>query len=403
MLVGLVAPAQFITQTFWVQDHFPDRQVLYVALMAGSRGVAMLTFSLIGGAIADRFERRRVLLACESLSLFLNACVALLMLTTPFGEATIIGITVLTFFAAGNTAIDLPARTASIPAITGMEDLGNAISLTQIANQVAIPLTIPLASVLNGVFDPGIVYASTLVAWAGILPLIGLLRYRSRGGARQGTMFGTIRDGLRYALHDRVIFPVIGVFVIMNVIGMVGTANLGVVWVRSVLHASPAGFAAMAFCWGSGAILGSMFFAQRHDLAARGRTLCITTLAFSVGSIVYGYSRSLPLTGVVNVGLGFAIAGTVVSAATIVQRTVAEEMRGRVMGLFPLTNGLAMVNTAPVGAIGQAVGLAVVMPILGWITLALVAAMIVARPHLRAIRPGLPGTALPVPSSAGGS
>ena len=197
-LVGLVAPAQFITQTFWVQSEFPERDVLYVSLMAGVRGVATLLFSLIGGAIADRFDRRRVLLLCESTSFVLNAGVAFLMLTTPFGEATIAAIAALTFFAAGNQAVDIPARTASVPAIVGMEDLSNAISLNQIANQVAIPVTIPLASILNSFFDPGQVYAGTLVAWAGIIPLIAVLDYRSRGGASRGNMLANIRDGLQY-------------------------------------------------------------------------------------------------------------------------------------------------------------------------------------------------------------
>jgi MFS family permease len=64
-LVGFVMPMQFLTQIFWIQDEYPGRDVLYVALLAGVRGSAMLTFSLLGGAIADRFERRRVLLACE--------------------------------------------------------------------------------------------------------------------------------------------------------------------------------------------------------------------------------------------------------------------------------------------------------------------------------------------------
>ena len=65
------------------------------------------------------------------------------MLTTPFGEATVAGIVVLTFFAAANQAIDIPTRTASIPAIVGMDDLSNAIGLNEIANQLAIPIHDP--------------------------------------------------------------------------------------------------------------------------------------------------------------------------------------------------------------------------------------------------------------------
>ena len=98
VLVGLVQPLHFVTQIFWVQEVYPDREIIYTGVLMGARGVATLVFGLIGGAIADRFERRLVLLGCESASLVLSAFVALLMLTTPFGGATIVGVAALTFW-----------------------------------------------------------------------------------------------------------------------------------------------------------------------------------------------------------------------------------------------------------------------------------------------------------------
>jgi len=59
--VSFVMPMQFLTQIFWIQDRYESREVLYVGLIAASRGSAMLLFGLIGGAFADRFERRNFL------------------------------------------------------------------------------------------------------------------------------------------------------------------------------------------------------------------------------------------------------------------------------------------------------------------------------------------------------
>ena len=73
------------------------------------------------------------------------------------------------------------------------------------------------------------------------------------------------------------------------------------------------------------------------------------------------------------------------SAPSRVQHATRKEIGERVMGLFPLTNGLAMVNTAPIGVIGQLVGLRMVMPALGWTTLVLVLAIIVAMPAIRLV------------------
>ncbi len=385
-LVGFVMPLQFLTQIFWVQDEYPGRSVLYVALLSGARGSAMLLFSLLGGAIADRFERRRVLLVCETIALVLSAFVALLMLTNPFGTAGIVALFVLTFFAAGNMAIDMPTRSASVPAIVGRADLSSAIALNMIAMQVGFLFAPPLVGVLNEAFSAGAVYAGSLATWALILPLIATLRFRSRGEANRAVgMIANIREGLAYTRQDRTIFAVILLVLVMQVIGMPGVAALGPLWMREVMDLSKSGFGAMAFTWGLGGAAASLLFVFRHNLAQRGTTLVAVTLLFAVGVILFGHSRFIPLTVLANFTLGFCMIATMTTSSTIVQHVVSEEMRGRVMGLFPLMMGLAMLNAAPIGAVGQVVGLEAVVPTLGWITLAAVLAIVVFWPQIRRI------------------
>ncbi len=385
-LVGFVTPMQFLTQIFWIQDEYPDRDVLYVALLSGVRGSAMLTFSLLGGAIADRFERRRVMLGCETMALVLNGLVALLMLMNPFGGAGVVALFVITFFAAGNQAIDLPTRSASIPAVVGMRDLSNAIALNMIAMQAGFLFAPPLVGVLNEAFDAGQVYAGTLLAWGLILPLIAMLRFRSRGEANRSVgMLANIKEGLTYTRRDQTLFAVIMLVVVMQVLGMPGVAALGPLWMREVMDLSKAGFGFMAFGWALGGACASLLFVFRHNLAQRGATLVAVTLLFAVGVIVFGHSRFIPLTAVANFMLGFCMVATNITSSTIAQHVVSEEMRGRVMGLFPLMMGLAMLTAAPVGAIGQVVGLEVVVPTLGWITLTMILAIVFVRPQVRRI------------------
>jgi MFS family permease len=385
-LVGFVMPMQFLTQIFWIQDEYPDRDVLYVALVAGARGSAMLIFSLLGGAIADRFERRRVLLTSETAALVLNGLVAALMLANPFGGAGVAALIVITFFAAGNQAIDMPARSASIPAIVGMRDVSSAIALNAIAMQAGFLLAPPAVGFLNEAFAPGQVYAGTLLVWALIIPLIATLRFRSRGAANRSVgMLSNIREGLAYTRRDQTIFAVVMLVVVMQSIGMPGVATLGPVWMREVMDLSKSGFGMMAFTWGLGGAAASLLFVFRHDLARRGLTLVAVTTLFAVGVIVFGHSRLIPVTAVANFALGFCLVATNTTAATITQHVVSEEMRGRVMGLFPLMMGLSMLMAAPVGAVGQLAGLEVVVPTLGWVTLAAITAIVVLRPQVRAV------------------
>jgi len=387
--VGFVMPMQFLTQIFWIQDRYPDRDVLYVSLVAASRGSAMLFFGLVGGAFADRFERRKVLMACQAASLVTGACVAFLMVVEPFGQANIAVLLVLTFAAAGAMGVDQPARTASTPAIVGMGDLSSAITLQMVAQQLAFPLALPLVGYLNGQFDAGTVYCMTLLAWVVILPLIAMLRFRSVGEAnRTESILGNIRAGLAYTRQDATIFGVIGLVVTLQVLGMPGPATLGPVWMTKILGLSPAQFGFMAMTWGLGTFFSSFYFVFRKDSSRRGRTLCLAVIAFGLCAIVFGHSRIVWLTAVANFGLGASMVATMVTANTIVQQNVSDEMRGRVMGLFPLAMGLSMLGGLPVGLAGQALGLPVVLPVLAWITVVACGAIIIALPRLRAVGSG---------------
>ena len=398
--VSFVMPMQFLTQIFWIQDRYPDRDVLYVGLIAASRGSAMLLFGLIGGAFADRFERRSVLLWCQGASLIIGLGVAMLMIFEPLGEANMAILFILTFLAAGTMAVDQPARTASTPAIVGMKDLSSAISWQMAAQQITFPLALPLVGVLNKFLDPGTVYLLTLSAWLLILPLIGLLRFRSVGqGNRAVSMLGNIREGLAYTRRDATIFGVIGLVVALQVLGMPGPATLGPVWMRNVLGLSEAQFGFMAMTWGLGTLAASFFYVWQRELPGRGWTLCAAVLTFALCAIVFAHSRNIPLTAVANFGLGFAMVSTMVSSSTIVQHTVSEEMRGRVMGLFPLAMGLSMLGALPASVAGQTVGLEVVLPTLAWTTVAVTALIIFLLPGLRGVSPR---RALAVAPSAGG-
>lgn len=385
-LVNIVMPFQYLTQVFWVQDHYHGHATLYVSLIAASRGLAQITFALIGGAIADRFERRKVLLVTESASLALNAVIAALMVALPFGSATLAVIIGCTFAATSVMSIDSPARSASIPSIVGMKDLTSGIALNSLAAHLTLPLTLPWVGILNGAFDPGWVYVGSLTAWMGILPLIAMLRYRSAGGARTGSMVSNIAAGVRYSRASVIISGVLAMVVVIQLVGMPVATPLGPVFHMEVLGYSPRQVGLMGMFWGGGALAGSLFFARMQWLATRGATLCTVALLLGVAVLGLGYSRFLPLTAASNFAIGATFMATNLTAATLIQHTVRDEMRGRVMGLFPFTLGFAHLSTAPIGLLGQSIGLALLFPLLGWATVALCLAVMGVRPRLLRLR-----------------
>lgn len=387
VMQNLTMPMQFITLTFWAADTYEGKTALISSLIVGVRGVGMLLFSFLGGAFADRFERRKVLLVCELTALVVTALMGLCMVTTPFGNATIVAIVALVFLSAANMATDGPSRSASIPVIVGAQDMGSAIALNNVAQQLTFPIVIPLVGFLSGTIGPGKVVLVSLLSWTVILPAISLLKYSSRSAVvKRRSVRGTLADvraGLIYARRDTTILAIIAMLATMQVVGMPGVGMLGPVWMTEILGLSRAQFGLIAMLWGVGALVSSVGFAFWVKATRRGTTLSAVVVAFAVAGIVFAHSRDPIVTAAANALLGAAMTGAIVTAMTMIQYTVADEMRGRVMGLFPLVMGASMLVVAPVGIAGQAWGLEVVVPVLEWAMLGVAALLIVTQPILR--------------------
>jgi MFS transporter, DHA1 family, staphyloferrin A biosynthesis exporter len=403
VLTNLTMPAQFISLSFWAIDTYPKQEVLVSSLLIAIRGVGMLACSLIGGAIADRYERRKVLLCCEFAAATITLVLAYCMIMQPFGAATIAPVMLLVFLSASNLAIDGPSRSASLAVVVEPKDMGRAIALSNIAQQLTFPIVLPLVGYMVSVIGPGKVILASAAAWVIVIPVISMLRYSSRTIAHQRTSAGfvtDIRQGLGYVRRDSVIFAIVAMLVVIQVIGMPGVGPLGPVWMTEVLGLSRSQFGFVAMFWGVGAVASSVVFGVFGAVPRRGTTLAVMVLLFAAGGIVFAHSREPWLTTAANFVIGFAMVGSMVTAMTIIQHVVAEEMRGRVMGLFPLVMGLSMAAVAPVGFSGQAFGLPLVVPIFEWTALGLGLLIILAAPGLRRVRPGGPAAHPPAPAPA---
>lgn len=369
-VVGVLFPLHLMTQVFWVSQHFPDSAVIYSSILAASRGSGMVAFSLLGGAIADRADRKRVLLACESLSFVAHAGIAVLMLTEPLGEGSVGLVAVVTFLAAGIQSIDTPARSASVPAAAGRGNIAAAIALLAISSQVTMPLSLPIAGIMNQLFPPGAVYATSLIAWFAIIPLIAMLRLDNQPPpAARGSTLRSIAAGLAYTRAHRPILAIVSLVFVVQVIGMPIAAPLGPMFFIEVLGFNSAQVGLMGATWGLGSVSASIMIARNAHLALRGGSLAFVAIFFGLAVLSFGYSRFIPLTALSDYGLGFAFTSTSLVASTLIQHLVADEMRGRVLSFFPLTIGIAQAATAIAGLAGQAIGLALLLPLLGWLVL----------------------------------
>jgi predicted MFS family arabinose efflux permease len=166
-------------------------------------------------------------------------------------------------------------------------------------------------------------------------------------------------------------------------LGMPVVANLGPVWTSRVLGLSPTGVGLLAMTWGVGATVASLAMTNVRHFPRKGWLLLGAAAGFSLCVIGFGYSRIIPLSAVINIGLGSLLTVSSVSATSLVQRLVPNAVQGRVMSLFMMSSGISQLLTLPIGGLAQWATFELVMPSVGWISLALVAWIALARPAVR--------------------
>ena len=229
----------------------------------------------------------------------------------------------------------------------------------------------------------GPAFAISLLGHASVIVALALLHYRGAAVGRGTRVIADLREGFAYAWHHRTVLWIILLIFSLTAIGMPGVAQLGPIWMTSVLHLRPAQFGFMAMTWGIGAMLGSVALAQLGHFARKGTLLVVAAVLFAACVLVFGYSRSLPLTAAANFGLGASMSLCNVSGVSLVQRLVPNAIQGRVMSLFMMNQGLSQLSAGPVGALAQAFTLPLIVPLLGWLSLLCVLAIVLGRPALR--------------------
>lgn len=388
MLCGsALMPMQFVTQILFLSEFSGESSRLALSgLLGASRGAAMLAFSLFGGALADRFDRRRLLIVSQSGGLVVGACIAAVMLTTPGSNATTLTLFIaLVFVSSGLSAIDAPTRLAMVPELVGRQDLPNAIALDAVAFQIAFPLGLPLTGVLIDAIGFGWTYVVTLGTYAAIITTVAMMRYRPlpRARSERSSIARDIRLGLGYARERPAVLAIIALSFCVNGFGMPVVANLGPVWTSRVLGLSATGVGLLAMTWGLGSMVASLAMTNVGHFRAKGYLLLAAAAGFSACVVLFGYSRIIPLSAIINFGLGSLLTVSGVTATSLVQRLVHNEMQGRVMSLFMMSGGISQLLTLPIGGLSQWATLELVMPMMGWIALAGVATIAVTRPAVR--------------------
>ena len=392
-------PLQFVTAIFWIQNYADDSLVVVlVAAISTVRGVGMVGFGLIGGALADRFDRRRLLMIAQSggaLASLLIGGIMLLGWTGPFGFVLFFA---LTLFSSAAHAVDAPTRGAMVPEILGPRLTAPGLALNQAAMQLALPVAIFASGFLNEALGQGAVYALTASGHIGEVAILALMSYRTvfaHGGGAVKSVRGEaaralrdIRGGIAYARTKPVLLWMILLVVLMMALVMPPTGSLGPTWITRVVGMSEAQFSLIAVFWGLGAMAASLLMVVFSSAERKGALVAFGVLLMSAGFIVFT-ARPTPLNAILgNLMLGSGMSVAMISSAALIAWETTNEVRGRVMSLMFLGIGMAQLASLPFGVAAQALTMEALWPPLAWAVFAFLAFLVAVRPALlRAIVP----------------
>ena len=388
----MIYPLQVVSLIFWIQDNADDdTRIILIGVLGSLRGVGALLFSLVAGALADRFDRRRLLLAAQGLGFLIALAVALLMRVAPGDTLGFALIFLLAFLSAAPAAIDFPTRQAMVPEILGPRLTSQGIALNSAGMQMAMPLGIFGVGLVIEALGTGGAYALSSAGHATALLLLLPMSYRTAArphvaGAALRRTLADIVAGFRFARGHAVVLWVIVLVVVVLGIGFPPTASLGPTWVTTVVGASYAEFGFIALTWGVGALLASLWMTRVAAVQRQGRMLSLGALTFAGSFVLFAAGQSWPFAVAGNFGLGAGFAITQIAATSLIAHHTPNEVRGRVMSLLMIGIFAAQSLALPVAVAGQALTLQTLFPILSYVCVGSVVVLLLARRELWGLR-----------------
>jgi len=335
-----------------------------------------LLFSLFGGVLADRVDRRKILLRSQYVQMGSATLLAVLLLA---GAVQVWMILALSFVVGLAQSFGGPAYQALVPTLVDRSDLPNAVAL----NSIQFNLARVIGPVLAGIafYKLGAAACFGLNAFSFLAPIAALLLLKRGGGTFAPTegVLASLKTGLAAvwnakALRGLIVLSFIGSFCAMPLVTFLP------VFARNVFHRDAKGYSVLLACFGVGAILGAFSVAAFGNVRRKG--LLAVSMQMFFGALMTGFALSrTPIVSYVL--LAFAGAALMIVFAlfmTLVQSSVEDGLRGRVVSVYSLAfRGAMPLGNLAAGAIASATSAPAVLVGNGVVLVLVGAAVILGR------------------------
>lgn len=306
--------------------------------------IPITLLTLVGGATADRFAKRRIVVATESTAMVLAFLLAALVY---FKVVKIWHIALIGLLEGITDAFDIPSRQSFVVEMVGKDDLMNAIALNSSMFNGARVFGPALAGALIGVislagcfFLNGLSYVAIVAAYLAMrLPATAPRETRK-------SMWHETLEAFRYVRSNRTLRAIISLITIVSLFGWPYSVLLPV-FARDVLHTGVKGYGFLMAANGIGALAGALILASLGDSPHKRKLFFGGLYGFSIMLFVFALAKVYWLSAAALAGSGFFMIIFFATANTAVQTRTPDELRGRVMGIY----ALAFLGLTPFGSI----------------------------------------------------
>ena len=333
---------QSVAQSWLVYRLTGSVALLGLIGFVGQSPIFLLT--AYGGVIADKYNRRKILLITQTAAMIMAGILAFLTL---YGTVQVWHLFVLATISGIFNAFDIPARQSFVVDMVSKDDLLNAIALNSSVFNGARIIGPAIAGILVAAVGEGWCFFGNAVSYIAVIFGLAAMHITPKIiHTEDVSAFAKIKEGFTFVIETK---PIRSLMLLLGLVSLMGMpyAVLMPIFADEILKSDARGLGILMGASGAGALVAALTLASRKSLKGLGRWVAASSGAFGIFLILFSQSRSFWLSAMLLVPIGFSMMLQMASSNTLVQAMVRDELRGRVMAVY----SMMFMGMAPIGAL----------------------------------------------------
>lgn len=317
--------------------------VILLGLIGFCNQIPVFLLAPVGGAFADRHNRRTILMITQSCAMIFALLLAVLTLS---GTVQVWHLFVIAACFGIANAFDIPTRQAFAVDMVGREDLINAIALNSSMFNGARIVGPAIAGILVAAVGEGWCFLGNAVSYIAVLTGLSLMKIVPAIRPRVGSTLSNIAEGFKFVAGTK---PIRALLLLLGLVSLMGMpyAVLMPLFADKILGGGSATLGLLMGASGIGALIAALSLAARKQVFGLGKWVSFASAGLGVSLILFSFSRTFWLSLLLLVPVGFSMMIQMSSSNTLVQAMVPDALRGRVMSVY----SMMFMGMAPFGAL----------------------------------------------------